>query len=288
MKRLIAICVLLLAIPLFAGDESMPAYILVKAVGGFDTGDPMVYQSGDPVDVMAIPRLGGKQVPPTFIEVVVTDATVGDVLASYCSEWRREIEWDVLASNLDTDTHTLKAYVKAEHISASGLNRLTRKQVESYLNNWGAEVLSIAPGEVTFSANIYGAIKSNGFWGRDVQMLSWSEIGYDKLTGIHRVKVDYTGYAIPLAKYAGRIVERGCKIVQNRPAQHYVTFDCSRENVRSQFKADVKSRVDGIYSRKRWRFMPAAIDAAMANGGSISVTRQELQDLGYIRNRLLD
>jgi hypothetical protein len=287
MKRIaLMLLIALFALPLW-GQNSMTVYLLVKATPAWNPDDPMVYGRGFPVYADITNQYIGSQVLPDFVQFIITDAdSLQFIRDAYVIPWRKALEWDVADSDMATDTHTLKAYVKPEYVSASGLNRLTREGVEEFLNNWGATVDSIALGEVTFTANVYEAIKSDGFWERNVQMFAWTEVGYDAPTGIHRVRVNYTGYTINLAEYAAQIINRGCEIVSNQPAQKRVTFDCSRQNVFNEFKQSVKERFDGNYAIRKWNFLEAAVDAAIAAGGSLEVTKAQV--LNYIHNRLDD
>lgn len=269
-----------------AQDNSMPAYILVKAQG-FDSTDPMTYQAGYPVDVMSIPRLVGKQVPPKYVQVVVTDRNVNDMQSAYCDVWKKEIDWEFVGHDLSIDGHRLRVFMKAEHVSASGLNSITRNQVENFLNRWNASVFSIAQNEVVFDAVIADAIASEGFWGMNVDQAVFTELLYNQQTGIHTTRINYG--AIPGAKQnnvAAKIVNNGCTVTVNQPAQNRMTFTCSRDNVFNQFKLDVKSRVDGVFSRKRWYITQEGIDAALQNNGTLQGTQQDL--LPYWHNRLLD
>lgn len=263
----------------------MPAYVLVRAVDGWDPTDPMVYMTGYPVWVYDVNQIGGKQVPPKFIQFVITDATVGQIL-TYCQEWKREIDWEFVGHDYTIDGHRLNVFTKAELVSASGLNGLTRDKVETFLNNWGASVVGIAANSVVFDVTVANSIASQGFWGGlDISMAVFTEKSYEQATGIHNTEIDYTNVigATP-ERVASEIVNRGCTVTQN--ATNKMRFDCGRDTAFSNFKLDVVQRAEGSFSRRKWAFTQEAIDLALANGGSYSLTRQ--QALAYLHNRLLD
>lgn len=284
MKRIVLVVALLLfTLPLFAQDESMPAYLLIRLVDRGDPADLMSYLPGYMIDSFATNQYGGKQILPKFGQIVVSDATVGDNKI-YNAEWKREIEFDILSQDLPNDIFSLKAYVKPEFVSQSGLNSLTQEQVETYLQNWNATVRDIAQNSVTFQAGIFNAIQSNGFWGMDVSGGAFTELSYTQATAIHSVRINYSG--IPGANQnnvASAIVNRGCTVTGSIPAQSRMTFTCTRQNVYSQFKADVQQKVNGIYARRKWRVTQAAIDAIVANGGTLVLTRDQLLDLWHSR-----
>ena len=264
----------------------MPAFVLFKLVDSPDPSDPMTYGKGCPIQVSDRDIYVGAQTLPIFGQVEISDANVGTIRDAYHVPWNKALEWDILDSDQATDTHQLKAYVKPEYVSASGMGRLTLDKVESFLSRWNATIDNAELGEVTFTANVFNAIKSEGFWERDVSMFAWSEVAYDAPTGIHRVRVNYTGYTILLAEYAGQIVNRGCEVVSNQPAQKRVTFDCSRANVFAEFKQSVKQNFDGQFAINKWRLDDAGIEMLINAGGKLQVTKA--QAIQYLRNRLVD
>ena len=286
MKKLIAVLfafALLQGVAMPQEDDMMPAYVLVRATDGWDPNEPLVYQTGYPVDVRGIPRLGGNQIPPRFIQVVLLDLTVAQTRV-YCQPWMRVIDWEFIDHDYAIDGHRLRAFVKPEFVSASGLNSLTRELVESYLNNWGAAVVGVAANSVTFDALVFNAIASNGFWARNVSQFTFTEKSYDIDQGIHEVEFNYQGYDLNPAELASRIINNGCEVTKNVPNK--ITFTCERSVVFNNFKLDVKMNLDNIYSVRRWKFTQAAVQAAYDNGGSLEVTQQ--QAINYLRNRLLD
>lgn len=265
----------------------MPTFVLFKLVDSPDPSDPMTYGKGCPIQVSDRNMYVGAQKLPIFGQIEITDAKVGEVRDAYKVPWNKALDWDILDSDQATDTHQIKAYVKPEYVSASGMGRLTLDKVEQFLARWGATIDNAALGEVTFTANAFNAIKSPGFWERDaVTQFQWTEVAYDAVTGVHRVKVNYSGFDIILAEYAGKIVNRGCDVVANRPAQKTVTFDCSRANVFQEFKQSVKQSFDGQFAINKWRLDQAGIDAVIAAGGQLQMTKAKAR--AYLKNRLDD
>lgn len=262
----------------------MPAYILVKAQDGFTNTDPMTYQAGYPVDVLGIPRLVGLQVPPKFIQIVITDAAVGQVMA-YCEVWMRAIDWEFVGHDYVQDGHRIRAFTRPELVSASGLNALTREQVESFLNLWNASVYSIARNEVVFDALVAQAMSSQGFWNRDVSLVQFTEKSYNSTSGVHEIEANYSGMAgVNPDNLRELIAMRACTVTKDVPNK--ITYSCQRDTVFEAFKQDVKNRIDRPFARKKWYFTRDAIDLALANGGSLELTQQ--QALAYLHNRLLD
>jgi hypothetical protein len=288
MKRLLlAICIALFALPLW-GQDSMTVYLLVKAQPSPVPGNEMVAGKGFPIHADTRNQYGGGQVLPEFVQFVITDAdSLKSIWDSYLIKWQRKIDWEFTSHDWATDTHSLKVYTKPEYVSASGKNRLTRDAVESFLDRWNATVNSISLGEVNFTVNALDAIFSHGFWERIVPDKVLTELSYTESTGIHSIQLNYGLIpSVPLAELAAVVTSNGCEITSNKPAQKKATFNCSRDNVFAQFKQSVREAVDGDYAISKWNFLDAAIDAAIAAGGSLEVTKAQV--VNYIHNRLTD
>jgi hypothetical protein len=285
MKKLIAaLCILFfvrLAMPI--DPDAIPAYVLVKANGAWEPSDPMTFGAGYPVQAFDTPQLHGKQVPPNWVQFTILDATVAEAQA-YCEGWYRYIDWETTPLDPDTDYYSIRVFVRPELVSASGLNALTQEQVENYLDQWNGTFQSASRNEVIFNIYVLDAITSIGFWDYDIDPLRFSEQSYNIDTGLYTVEFNYKNIAITEERLAGIIVSNGCGVVQSIPNK--ITYSCSRLNAFAQFKRDVKSKVDSIYSHKKFYFTEVAVNAALANGGNLDLTRQEA--LPYIHNRLLD
>ena len=266
----------------------MSVYILIKAVDGWDNGENLVWETGFPVDCRDKNRIGGKQVPPRFIQVELTDENDWqDAERTYCKYWEREIDWEFVGHDYSTDGHRLKVFTKPELVSVSGLNGLTRDKVEIFLNNWGAVVQSIGQNEVVFDAVILDAIESNGFWGGDVSLITWNEKDYDQGTGVHRVEANYSASAMAGSsneRVEGIITDRGGAVTKH--VANKVTFEISRTAVFSVFKADVKKKTEAPFSQRAFKILSQHVQMAIDNGGTLSVTRQQFAQ--YVYNRLND
>lgn len=259
----------------------MPAYILVKAEGGWNPEDPMVYQAGYPVDVKDHSRIGGMQVPPAFVQVYIPDADVAEVQV-YCEEWWRYVDYELVAHDYDIDGHRIRVFAKPECVSVSGLGGLTREMVEAYLNTWNATVFSVAANEVVFDALVYDAVCSEGFWERDISSISFKEKAYTQATGIHRIEADYTDdpelCARPKAEIEDYIEQRGGTIEVHAASK--VTFEIQRTAVLDWFEQNVKANVDDLYSRRKFYFPQDVIDEAPTDPqdpayGTAEMTRQQ-------------
>lgn len=199
--------------------------------------------------------------------------------------WHRAIDWEFVAHDWPADAHSLRVFTK-EGVSASLKGAITREEVESFLNKWGAEVLEISPNSVTFAATVTDAIKSEGFWGMVPPAGVLTETAYDQATGTHTMRLNYATIPLTVGRLAAIITENGCVVTSHKPAKKYALFTCGRDNVFSQFKMSVKQAIDGQFSLRRWRLPAAAMQMIIDAGGSLTVTKSQVMDA--IKNRLDD
>ncbi len=199
----------------------------------------------------------------------------------YTNEWFREFNFVVESSNLPADIHTMTISATTG-VSLSGNGALTRAQVEAFLNNWNASVDSVAVNSVTFTIGIFDAIKSNGFWNRDVSSVTFTEVAYTQGNGGHRIRVDYPG--VVTAEYVeGAIKDRGGVIVSHNTETRRVTFDILRSDVRNHFETTVINRLGRTWNRRRFRLTDAEVTAIEGAGGFVIRTLAQVQ--ASIRDR---
>lgn len=265
----------------------MSTYIIVKATDGWDTEDKMVYQTGYPVDVFSFDALSGRVIPPKFCQFCITDEDdFESIKQSYNKEWRKEIDWEFVGHDYVLDGHRLKVFMTSNVVSASGLNSLTREQVETYLNKWGCSVYSVAVNEVVFDAVVFDVICSSGFWDdKDVSNISFSENSYDQTTGIHNIEIDYSATSLLESTVINIIESKGGSITSSPTGK--VNFDINRSSVFDEFKLAVKYAIESqIYSRRQFKIPSEYVQMALDADGTLNITRQQFAT--YIYNRLND
>lgn len=278
----------------------MPTYIIVKTTSAWNPDDPLCKDTGYIADILGQWALDGRIVPPKFVQFVITDDDdFMAIKATYLRIWQRVIDWEFVAHDYSIDGHRLRVFTKPEFVSVSGLNSLTRAQVENYLGRWNATVKNAAANEVVFDTVVYDAICSEGFWGRDTVMLAFAENSYNATTGVHEIECDYRNDPvlsnIDPVKIEQEIAEKGGTII--RHPTNKVTFQIARSSVFDVFKDDVRQRVDGIYARRTFKVLSEHIDMALASesqhpqtgemiSGSMEITRTQWAQ--YVYNRLDD
>lgn len=265
--------------------DSSPAYCLIRANGEQPPINNLKIPKGGIVNISDHTQLIGRQVPPDFCEVVISDATVRQCLL-YSSQWETKIGFELLNVDPQYDKVTARVFVQNEEVSYSGLNQLTKSQVEAYLGNWGGVVddNNISFNSVQFDAYIYHALTSSGFWRHKLTGFTFTEKTneYDPVTGSHTIEADFSGTSLNSNKVAGIVVSNGCEVTQ--VAAKKVTFIGTRGLVFEQFKFDVRIKMLKIFAVRKWYLLEGGINAALAAGGQITVTKT--QALNYLHSRI--
>lgn len=255
--------------------------LIVKAVSASHPDpeqDRMSYKKGDVVEVRDDGAVyGRKEGPPLFVIVKCPGVAKAQAI-HYMKSWEKRLDYKVLSANKTTGVYQLRVF--ADEVSASGLNAITREMVEAYLTKWGATVNSIAANSVIFTVRLWPMLQSDGFWDVDVDGIAFALASYDPTSGDAVVTIDYfsTGYSPD--DVMGRVTQRGGEVLS------LTQFRINRQSVIEHFKQDIKSRIDGIFMRRRYCFDPADVDLALSTGGVITLTAGQILD--RIHDRLVD
>lgn len=202
---------------------------------------------------------GSKETAPAFYLVKVPGVSV-ETATQYLEEWNHKPVFELLSEDLVTDTHTYKMTVKASSIKGA----LTLSQVDNYFTKWGCEITDNTLDSITFTANIFNIIKSNGFWGRDVSGLGFVD-SYD--TNSHTVTV--TGAT-------AQQIERACSLngVTYVPP---LSYRVNRNQAKKAMADDIYQQFNRIViERRRWYLSNAAMSALASAGGVMTVSAAQL------------
>jgi len=269
----------------------MPTYILIKAIDGFNPENPLTRNAGFPIHAMGSSQIGGKQIPPKFIQVEIPDEDdYQAIYNSYCVPWMRVIDWEFIGHDYSIDGHRLRIFVKPEYVSASGINSIDYSQAAAYLQKWNASIFESSQNSITFDALVYEAIKSQGFWnGYIAYMIDWTELDYNQTTGIHRVQADYSEsdlVNLSESQINEYVEKRGATIVSH--ADNVVIFDIHRTAVFNVFKISTKSALEKKYSNARFKLPESYIPTAPTDPqdpkyGTIVINRVDIPTVMYDR-----
>lgn len=260
-----------------------------------------VFKKGYVVDIKETGfQWGTKETTPLFAKVIITDGSVSDVQlmissifggASITSEWSKRLNWSVVGNDLTIDGHRVRLII--DNPGATNVAAVTRTQVESYLNNWNAEIFSASTNEVIFDIAIFeddnnnpGALQSKKFWDlNSVDNLNFTEIYYNSGPGDHRISCNYSNYSsfgVNSSQVAARVSMRGGIIVSND--SELIIFDINRNDVFNVFKEEVRQLLEKSIYKRQFRISEALVDTIMSGGGSVNATLAQLQN--YIINQV--
>ena len=225
---------------------------------------------------------------PNFV-ILELPGVEDEVIDAHVRPWYCRISYSIVGSDPVIDGFRIRIEA-TEYNPNSGEGKITRDMVESFLNKWGASVVSIGDNQVTFDVRIYDAIKSQGLWGGvPVGLLGITEINYEQSTGVHTVRVDYRGLVANLNEEQWEQVTRFViKRFSNIFTESDGIFvgDIDRSVVREEFQEDVRQRLEKIIVYRKFQLPSAVMDVIEANGGVFTATRE--QYLTYVRNKMTE
>ena len=206
---------------------------------------------------------------------------------THAAVWERIVDYAVVSSNLATDVFRLTVgAVAGEFNATNGEGKITRAIVETFLNNWGATVVSSADNSVTFDAGILNAIKSTRFWGgQDVSGVTFAELSYTQATGAHSVRATYPA-AWPSQQVADTVAAAGATITAHNVNTRKITFTITRAIVRQAFQDDVAQKARTILRKRKYHLDPAFVASVAAGERWITILPADY--LSVLKNRTTD
>lgn len=235
----------------YGRKETLPEFCIIKIPGlnapsgGGSSGDPRGPGSGE----IATPPIF------TFEETLF-----------YMNKWKINLNYAIVDSNLNLDQYIIEI---TNSNASTTKGRITRSQVETFINGWNGTVISAGDNLVRFDIGIYDAVQSKGFWGRSMESFSFNELSYTSGTGVHQISAGYNAF-IPSGKIEKAISEKGGSIVSH--SGNAVIFEIDRITVRNVFIADIKQVVDMINIGARQYYIDSTlVDAIISAGGITTV-----------------
>lgn len=201
-------------------------------------------------------------------EITLQEAQTTD----YRKPWREDFDYEILS----TTQSGIVLRVWNKNTSPSGAGGLTREKVDRYLTGWGCKDISFANRSVTFTFDLWDAVRSSEFW--DIELINtkvnFTLISYNSTTRIGRIQVDVIDQDnIQFSHILAAISSRGGTIISN----NYPTavFDIERNAIAARFRQDVKQKAETIYKRHQYSISASDVDAIIAAGGVITMSRAE-------------
>jgi hypothetical protein len=170
--------------------------ILIKAHSNYSLADidkdrATVYKKGDPIVAFEDGHVWGAfEGLPDFVIIKCTGCSVADV-TPYLNPWIMSVDYTVVNHQISTDGYRIDVW--AEVVSPSDVGAITKAQAEQWLQKWGCiNIITQGINAVRFDMSIFILATSNGFWGRNVGSVIFSELSYNQSTGAHQIQADYS------------------------------------------------------------------------------------------------
>jgi hypothetical protein len=254
------------------------AELLIKAIDASNP-DPSkdesgCYKKGDIVHVSDDGHEWGSQEGlPTFVVVKCPGVPVATI-EDRRNEWVQAIDYAVVSQNAAADGARFRLFVTVP--GAANRFGLTLAMVQDWIIGWGGVFVSNTTNEVRFDITVQNAYKSANFWGTNPASVGLviTETGYVQATGIHTATVNTSNSSITPQQVKDAVVAHGGVVVSY--ANNIGTFTISRSVVQTAFMDDLRSKTMKTVVRRRWGFAASDVDIAIAAGGTITVTAQQL------------
>lgn len=117
-------------------------------------------------------------------EITLAEAETAD----YRKSWREDFDYEVISTS--QANVTLRVWNK--NTSPTGKAAMTREKVENFLIRWGCTNVSFANRSVTFTFNLWNAVRSSEFWNIDLiaNKVNFTLVSYNATTRVGRIQVD--------------------------------------------------------------------------------------------------
>ena len=213
---------------------------------------------------------------PAFV-IIKCDLEQSDISTyeNFRKEWKDQLDYEVTGQNVNQGWYDVRVF--ETNSSPTGVNAITgdkATRIQNYLTRWGCTAITVVTNQVTFRFRLSAAVQSQEFW----------DISAEKLAAITFVINSYTGgvgtitVTVPQATDPAlvklKIIERGGTLVTEAHPSH--TFTIERGTILANFRSDIKRKAEQLYMMQRYRINESMMDAAVAAGGTLTVTKSEL------------
>ena len=215
-----------------------------------------------------------------FVLVKCAGLTVAEALA-YRDAWKDDFGYTIVSQNAAQGLYVVRVF--EQNAGAAGQNNLTQVKVESFLTKWGCAGLTFTTNSCEFTFSLWNAIRSVSFWEHPTVGIefAFTLVSYNATTGIGRILVTFP-VAFKVEDVIRRIGNRGGTLIDSTATT--VTFEIERSDILTRFRADIKEAAEQVYMRHRYQVSAADVNAIVAAGGIITLTRAQV--LAKLRDKM--
>lgn len=221
-----------------------------------------------------------------FVLIKCPEITVEESV-NWRENWRDDFGYEIISQNPGQGRYVVRVF--EQNPGAAGQNNLTREKIENFLINWGCTDITFTTNSCQFTFSLWNAVRSTSFWERDVSSIVFTLVSYNSTTGIGRISANcnviieqfvITHANDPQAEkkikqeIERRIPERGGTVIGW--TDRTLTFEIERSVLLQKFRNDVKRKGEQVYIRHRYAVTQADVDAVIAAGGIMTLSRTQL------------
>ncbi len=219
---------------------------------------------------------GRLETMPTFV-VIKCDLEQADLDAyeNIRKAWRDLLDYEVTGQNVNQGWYDVRVFeVNASPTGVNAISGDKATRIQGYLTRWGCINIVLGSNQVAFRFRLSAAVQSQEFWDISAEQLAAITFVINSYTnGVGTITVTVPQATKPeMVKL--KIAERGGTLTNE--AHPAYTFTIERGTILTNFRDDVKRKVEQIYMMQRYRFNTTLMDAAVAAGGVLTVTKAEL------------
>lgn len=239
------------------------------------------YEKGDIVEARSEGSpFGNKEIPPNFVKITVQGKFNKD-FEPYRKIWK-------VNPTFHTNTHDgindiYNVTLSAKIVSPSNVGIISNyDDYNSAIANWGTEQVSSIDNAMVLNCPISDMIQSRMFsrfptalWNQMV----FSELDYNQISGIHRVRLSY----VTLGNNPTYIENTICmRVTPISHSNRELIFEALNTEVLSYFQDSVIG-CEPVVKKRRYGLTDSLVDMALANGGDLTITEQDF--LGNLRDK---
>lgn len=258
----------------------MAVEILVRAenVGNVLTG---LYGKGFPVVACKSPwNWGGEECPPKFVRVNIPDANEVADVNNVMQEWRRKTTYEILHFDVSVDFFRVRIFADPAISTSNPVAQVTVSEMQQFLLDWGAEKVEVEDAEpgVLFEITAMDGVTSRGLFtfGEEDVNVTYTEISYDQLSGIHTVELDYSNSS--LTEQTIMSILQQAQLEVKMIGAGICTFEAQREKMIKQLERQVAEKFDKMIARARYRFTDSLVDSALSGTGTVDLALADIDD----------
>ena len=233
---------------------------------------------GDCIEVRASSTPFTGKEPDHFVMVDVPSIPMS-AYDHYNERWERLIDYEVVNQDIALDGFRIKLFSPV--VNPSGLGKITKDEVENFIQGWGGSVFSFADNEVIFDILISDAIESQSFWDVPIGGVNFTGTNYDQGTGVHTIEIDYNSIGNNSTYIERHITFEGGVVLSNQ--DKIIIAEFSRSDVKNDFEKSIREKARKTIVERKYYIGSGVVDNIISQGGTVETDISTL--IGYLQDK---